>query len=87
MNNAPPLAARLSRAAFPSSPLRSALDPRPFVVQIRSAGRPAELTILAKTSCDAIVRAIDLFFGDEDVVPSEGLSISAHPVASLTRAA
>lgn len=60
---------------------------RPFVVRINVAGHPEELNVLAESSCDAIVRAMEIFFDDDGVVPPEGLSLSAHPVATLTKAA
>jgi hypothetical protein len=60
---------------------------RPFVVRINVAGHPEELNVLAASSCDAIVRAIDIFFDADGVMPPEGLSLSAHPIATLTRAA
>lgn len=60
---------------------------RPFVVTIRTGAKPEELNVLAASSCDAIVKAMELFFDDDGVVPPEGLSLSAHPIATLTKAA
>lgn len=60
---------------------------RPFAVRINVAGHPEELNVLAESSCDAIVRALDIFFEADGVMPTEGLSISAHPIAILTKAA
>lgn len=60
---------------------------RPFVVTIRTGAKPEELNVLAESSCDAIVRALDIFFEADGVMPTEGLSISAHPIAILTKAA
>lgn len=72
-------------ALAPFAPLAPAM--RPFVVRLNVAGHPEELNVLAESSCDAIVRAMEIFFDDDGVVPPEGLSLSAHPVATLTKAA
>jgi hypothetical protein len=72
-------------ALVPFAPPAPAM--RPFAVRINVAGHPEELNVLAESSCDAIVRALDIFFEADGVMPPEGLSISAHPIAILTRAA
>lgn len=72
-------------APVPFAPPAPAM--RPFAVRINLAGHPEELNVLAESSCDAIVRALDIFFEADGVMPTEGLSISAHPIAILTKAA
>ena len=72
-------------ALVPFAPPAPAM--RPFAVRINVAGHPEELNVLAESSCDAIVRALDIFFEADGVMPTEGLSISAHPIAILTKAA
>lgn len=72
-------------ALVPFAPPAPAM--RPFAVRINLAGHPEELNVLAESSCDAIVRALDIFFEADGVMPTEGLSISAHPIAILTKAA
>ena len=72
-------------ALVPFAPPAPAM--RPFAVRINVAGHPEELNALAESSCDAIVRALDIFFEADGVMPTEGLSISAHPIAILTKAA
>ena len=51
---------------------------RPFVVTIRTGAKPEELNVLAASSCDAIVKAMELFFDDDGVVPPEGLTLCAR---------
>lgn len=72
-------------ALVPFAPPAPAM--RPFAVRINLAGHPEELNVLAESSCDAIVRALDIFFEADGVMPTEGLSISANPIAILTKAA
>lgn len=72
-------------ALVPFAPPAPAM--RPFAVRINLAGHPEELNVLAESSCDAIVRALDIFFEADGVMPTEGLSIFAHPIAILTKAA
>ena len=72
-------------ALVPFAPPAPAM--RPFAVRINLAGHPEELNVLAESSCDAIVRALDIFFEADGVMPTEGLSISAHQIAILTKAA
>ena len=68
-------------ALVPFAPPAPAM--RPFAVRINLAGHPEELNVLAESSCDAIVRAMDMFFDEDDVMPPAGLVISAHPIAAL----
>lgn len=56
---------------------------RPFVVRVQTGAKSEELNVLATSSCDAIVRAMDLLFEDDAVMPPTGLFISAHPIATL----
>ena len=60
---------------------------RPFVVTIRTGAKPEELNVLAASSCDAIVKAMELFFDDDGVVPPEGLTLCARPISPVPRAA
>jgi hypothetical protein len=61
---------------------------RPFVVTIRTGAKHEELNILAASSCDAIVKAMELFFDDDDgVVPPEGLTLCARPISPMPMAA
>lgn len=59
----------------------------PFAVRLNVGGKPQELNIFAESSCDAIVRALDIFFEADGVMPPDGLAISAHPVSTLSMAA
>ena len=52
---------------------------RPFAVTIRTGDRPEALNILAASSCDAIVKAMELFFDDDGVVPN-GLYVCSRPI-------
>ncbi len=72
-------------ALVPFAPPAPAM--RPFAVRINVAGHPEELNVLAESSCDAIVKAMELFFDDVGVVPPEGLTLCARPISPLTRAA
>ena len=82
MRNIHPL---FTPALVPFAPPAPAM--RPFAVRINLAEHPEELNVLAESSCDAIVRALDIFFEADGVMPTEGLSISARPISPLTRAA
>lgn len=75
-------ASDLAERLEPAQPI----PPRPFVVTIRTGAKHEELIVLAASSCDAILTVMGLFFDDDDVVPPS-LSMSAHPVATLTKAA
>jgi hypothetical protein len=60
---------------------------RPFAVSIRTNGKPEQVNVLAFTTCDAVCKAIDIFFDGEEAMPTEGLSIEAHPINILPHAA
>lgn len=48
----------------------------PFLVIVSASGRTTErLTVLAKTSVDALLRAVELLYGNDDAAP-RGLSLS-----------
>ena len=72
-------------ALVPFAPPAPAM--RPFAVRINVAGHPEELNVLAASSCDAIVKAMELFFDDDGVVPPDGLTLCARPISPLPRAA
>lgn len=60
----------------------------PFRVTVTVPNRiPEQLSILAASSCDAIVKAMELFFDDDGVVPPEGLTLCARPISPMPRAA
>ena len=59
----------------------------PFAVRLNVGGKPQELNLLAESSCDAIVKAMNLFFDDDGVVPPEGLTLCARPISPMPRAA
>lgn len=48
----------------------------PFVVRIQTGAKPEELNVLAASSCDAIVRAMDMFFDEDAVMPPAGLKVA-----------
>lgn len=72
-------------ALVPFAPPAPAM--RPFAVRINVAGHPGELNVLAESSCDAIVNAMELFFDDDGVVPPGGLTLCARPISPMPRAA
>ncbi len=51
-----------------------------YSVVVRTAEITETLNVLAFTTCDAIVRAIDILFDGEQPLPCEGLAISAFPL-------
>lgn len=86
MNNVHPLfkaalAPVFSMAAVSVSPTLHAFD-----VRIWINGELHELNVMAFTSCDAITKAIDIYFDGEEAMP-EGLEISARPYGQIPRAA
>lgn len=48
---------------------------RAFEVELHIGAKSETLNVLAFTSCDAIVRAIDIYFDGEDPMPVEGMMI------------
>ena len=60
---------------------------RPFAVSIKTATAPEDINVMAYTSCDAICKAIDLFFDGDEPMPADGLEIEAHPLNLLPSAA
>lgn len=60
---------------------------RPFAVSIKTATAPEDINVMAYTSCDAICKAIDLFFDGDEAMPVDGLVVVARPLDTLPRAA
>jgi hypothetical protein len=56
-----------------------------YCVTVRTSRGAETLNVLAFTSCDAIVRALDILFDGEQPMPADGMAISACPM--LKRAA
>lgn len=56
-----------------------------YCVTVKTAAGTETLNVLAFTSCDAVVRAIDILFDGEQPMPADGMAISAYPM--LKRAA
>ena len=56
-----------------------------YCVTVKTSGGTETLNVLAFTSCDAIVRALDILFDGEQPMPVDGMSISAYSI--LKRAA
>lgn len=61
--------------------------PRLYTVTIWIGEKTETVTILAFTTCDAIVKAIDLHFDGDQPMPSAGLEIKAEPFDYFPRAA
>lgn len=51
-----------------------------YCVNVKTARRTERLNVLAFTSCDAIIRALDLLFDGEEAMPCEGIAINAYPL-------
>ncbi len=51
-----------------------------YSVVVRTAEITETVNVLAFTTCDAIVRAIDILFDGEQPMPCNGLRISAYPM-------
>lgn len=51
-----------------------------YSVVVKTARGTETLNVLAFTSCDAIVRALDLLFDGEQPMPCDGMAISAYPL-------
>lgn len=60
---------------------------RPFAVSIRTATVPEDINVMAYTSCDAICKAIDLFFDGDEEKSLDGLVVIARPLDTLPREA
>ena len=85
MNNVHPLF-RAAVAPFAPAPVKVAPTMRPFEVSIRIGSKPQTLNVLAFTSCDAICKAIDIYFDGDEPMPADGLEIEAHPMNLLPAA-
>lgn len=85
MNNVHPLF-RDALAPFAPAKVKAAPTMRPFAVSIRIAGKPQTINVLAFTTCDAICKAIDIYFDGEEPMPADGLEIEAHPMNLLPAA-
>lgn len=59
---------------------------RPFSVRVHIGVKYRELNVLAASSCDAVVSAIDALFDGEEPVP-DGFAIYVSPIDSLPRVA
>lgn len=84
MNNVHPI----FKAALASVAPRQRQKPslKPFCVSIHFNGEDHELNTVAFTACDAITRAIDIFFDGEEAMPDD-LRIEAQPMNLLPAAA
>ena len=82
MNNIHPLFHGALRAISPASQ-----ELKPFAVTLRMADKTEAINVLAFTACDAITRAIDIYFDGEDQMPMDGLAIDAKPMNLLRSAA
>lgn len=71
------------QAAEPVTPPKAM---RPFSVRVHVGAKYRELSVLAASSCDAIVSAIDALFDGDEPVP-EGFAIYVSPADSLPRVA
>jgi hypothetical protein len=60
---------------------------RPFAVTIRIGHKPKAMTVVAFTSCDAIVQAIEAHFDGEESLPDGGMEVSAVPLENGRQAA
>ncbi len=58
---------------------------RQFAVSIKTATAPEDINVMAYTSCDAICKAIDLFFDGDEAMPVDGLVVIARPLDTLPR--
>ena len=51
-----------------------------YCVTVKTARGVETLNVLAFTSCDAIVRVIDILFDGEQPMPADGMAVSAYPM-------
>ena len=58
---------------------------QPYAVTIRVVGKTESINIIASNACDAITRAIDIYFDGDDM--PDGLAIDARPMNILRNAA
>jgi hypothetical protein len=65
---------------FAPAPVRVSKSLQTFTVTLY-ADEPQELNILAMSSCDALHRAMALFFDDDGIVPPEGLMLCVRPLS------
>lgn len=59
---------------------------RPFWARIATTAGVERITIMAYTTADAIVKAVELYFDGEEPMPTDEVSVSAGP-AKLPMAA
>lgn len=80
MNNVHPL---FLEALAPFSPPVLRL----FAVSIKTSALIEDINVMALTSCDAICKAIDIYFYGDGSMPDDGLVVVARPIETLPRAA
>lgn len=80
MSQVQPLLRLVPAPSAPQKPLR------PFSVRVHFGATYRELSVLAASSCDAIVSAIDALFDGDEPVP-EGFAIYVSPNEPLPQVA
>jgi hypothetical protein len=79
---------RLGRLSTDEQRLLDALDTRPLIpfrVTTSLAGQPAEqISILARTSCDAAIQAVQLLFLDAGDCITTGFKVKGEPIRAMT---
>lgn len=78
----------LFRQAAANSSALIAPAMKPFKVRIGTGTNASyELSIMAFTACDAITKAIDIYFDGDDEMPTAGLVVDAEPLNFIPQAA
>ena len=54
-----------------------------FTVTVKTSAGAKQINVLAFTTCDAVVRALDILFDGEQPMPRNGLTISAFPMMKV----
>lgn len=80
MNTIHPLFQDALRTIAPTGPAM-----QPYAVTIRMVGKTEAINIIASNACDAITRAVDIYFDGDDM--PDGLAIDARPMNILRNAA
>jgi hypothetical protein len=78
----------LFHSAAANSSALTAPAMKPFKVRIGTGtSQTYELSIMAFTACDAITKAIDIYFDGDEEMPSAGLVVDAEPLNLIPQAA
>ena len=66
-------------------PQREPMRPaqRAYTVTVKTADGTEQINVIGFTTCDAILRAIDILFDGDEPMPLGGLSIAAHPMVKV----